>query len=168
MAAASHEGQCLAEAYVNNRTQLLWRCSLGHTWSARPDHVLEGHWCPYCQEWSGETSCRRWLENYFSKPFPKLNPSWLRGSKGYPLQLDGYNEELKLAFEYHGAQHYRYTPWFHKTPEEYAAQLRRDREKAVLCAARGTHLLVIPYNRRPVGPVIEAQLTAFGFGRKVA
>jgi len=27
---------------------LQWRCSAGHTWSATPNQVQKGHWCPFC------------------------------------------------------------------------------------------------------------------------
>ena len=33
-------------------------------------------------------------------------------------KLDGYNQELMLAFEYNGIQHYIYNPYFHASEEE--------------------------------------------------
>ena len=41
-------GECLSDEYVNMFTKLLWRCSEGHTFSSRPEHVLRGQWCPHC------------------------------------------------------------------------------------------------------------------------
>lgn len=163
-AAQALGGACLSTAYRNNRERLTWECSRGHVWQARADHVLAGHWCPYCQDLTGEDSCRTWLESHFGQPFPKAWPSWLRSKAGRKLQLDGYNEGLRLAFEYQGTQHYRFVPWFHKTPQEFEAQKQRDVEKASLCEARGVFLLVVPFNKRPVGGFMKKQLRAGGFG----
>jgi len=156
-------GCCMSTAYNNTRTHLTFICSQGHTWTSRPDHILDGHWCPYCQDLSGEASCREWLEAHFGVPFPKVWPLWLRPSRRRKLQLDGYNEELQLAFEYQGAQHFRYTPWFHRSPSDFTAQLARDVEKRSLCESRGVFLIVIPYDKRPVGAFIAKQLPAVGY-----
>ena len=34
--------------YVNSATPLLWRCEVGHEWSAVPASVQKGSWCPAC------------------------------------------------------------------------------------------------------------------------
>jgi len=39
-------GKCLSTHYVNARTKLLWECSDGHRWEAKPDSVKRGSWCP--------------------------------------------------------------------------------------------------------------------------
>ena len=41
-------GHCLSEEYRNAKTKLLWQCSKGHRWSARPDSIRQGSWCPDC------------------------------------------------------------------------------------------------------------------------
>ena len=41
-------GECLSEKYVNAHTKLLWQCSEDHQWSATPDSVKHGSWCPEC------------------------------------------------------------------------------------------------------------------------
>ena len=64
------------------------------------------------------------------------------------MQLDGYNSELGLAFEYQGKQHYVSGSWFHKTKKAHDDQTRRDREKAILCKKHGVTLIVVPYTER--------------------
>lgn len=164
--AAAKGGACLAETYLNNRVKCRWRCAFGHEWDARVSHVLAGHWCPYCQDQSGERSCREWLETHFLRPFPKVWPDWLRGSNGRKLQLDGYNDELRLAFEYQGAQHFQYVPWFHATRADFENQVRRDAEKIALCRSQGIDLVVISYQHRPVGAAIKKRLPARLLGVK--
>lgn len=42
-------GECLSEKYINCMTKLLWRCSLGHEWLAKPNDVRhKNSWCPKC------------------------------------------------------------------------------------------------------------------------
>ena len=65
---------------------------------------------------------------------------------GKNLELDGYNSDLKLAFEYNGIQHYVYPNRFHKTVKEFEDQVRRDVFKKDACSLSGIYLIVIPYN----------------------
>jgi hypothetical protein len=46
--ADSKGGECLSQAYANERTVLLWRCAAGHRWKAMPAKVKRGSWCPTC------------------------------------------------------------------------------------------------------------------------
>jgi hypothetical protein len=47
--ALSRGGVCLSKEYLGKETKLLWRCSKGHEWLARPHHVKNSKsWCPTC------------------------------------------------------------------------------------------------------------------------
>jgi len=46
--AATKGGVCLSKVYVNVETPLLWQCSKGHQWHARPGNIKTGTWCPKC------------------------------------------------------------------------------------------------------------------------
>jgi len=35
-------GQCVSAKYINSKTHLRWKCSHGHEWTAKADHVLKG------------------------------------------------------------------------------------------------------------------------------
>ncbi|CAE7357560.1 unnamed protein product [Symbiodinium sp. CCMP2592] len=49
--AKSRGGECLARKYVNSYSKVTWKCEHGHTWQARPNHVLNsGVWCPHCRK----------------------------------------------------------------------------------------------------------------------
>jgi len=43
-------GECLSNAYVNNKAKLRWRCAKRHEWVAVPATIIGGRgtWCPYC------------------------------------------------------------------------------------------------------------------------
>lgn len=46
--AAARGGRCLSKHYANNETHLIWECTKGHTWRAKPANVQTGTWCPVC------------------------------------------------------------------------------------------------------------------------
>jgi len=101
----------------------------------------------------GEKKCREFLENYFSLSFPKVRPKFLNG-----LELDCYNENLRLAIEYNGIQHYKYTPFFHKTPRDFLSQIERDRIKKKICAQNNIFLISVPYTVRDIPQYIQEKL----------
>lgn len=58
-----------------------------------------------------ESMCREILEYMLQMPLPKVRPAWLvNPTTKRRLELDMYNEEHHIAFEYDGAQHDVYTP----------------------------------------------------------
>ncbi len=75
--------------------------------------------------------------------FHKYRAGWLGR-----LELDGFNEELSIAFEYQGEQHYRFCSIFHRTEEDLRKQQDRDKLKADLCAQRGIELVCVPYTTK--------------------
>jgi hypothetical protein len=96
----------------------------------------------------GEVECKRVVEKLFSKGFVKVRPDILRnpvtgGIKN--LELDCYNDEMKLAIEYNGEQHYKYIPYFHKNNEAFLNQKYRDFMKQTLCEKHGITLIEVPY-----------------------
>lgn len=92
-----------------------------------------------------ETKCRQIIESIYNKPFPSIRPSWLKNHTNKNLELDMYNEELKLAIEYDGEQHYKYSPFFHKSPNDLIKQQERDKLKENICKGKGIRLIRIPY-----------------------
>ena len=95
----------------------------------------------------GELESRRVLEKIFDKPFNKSRPNFLRNdiTGGNNLELDCFNEELKLAVEYSGIQHYKFTPFFHKNHEAFLNQKYRDDMKKRMCKDEGIYLIEVPY-----------------------
>jgi hypothetical protein len=94
----------------------------------------------------GEKECKRSVEEITLKPFDKCRPDFLKNEvTGKNLELDCYNEELKIAIEYNGIQHYEYTPIFHKTRDIFYNTKYRDKMKETLCRKNGVKLIVVPY-----------------------
>jgi len=100
------------------------------------------------KETRGEKLCKEAAERIYGVTFHRtIRPAWLRNPEtGRPMELDLYNEELKIAIEYNGRQHYEYVPFFHKGGvKDYDAQVRRDNYKLDICDEKGVYVIVVPY-----------------------
>lgn len=138
--AASRGGKCLSDHYTNCRTKLKWQCGEGHEWDTKPVIVAGGSWCPHCRKSIGEHKCRFIFEKLFGVEFNttrKVLPNrW---------ELDGYNDHLKLAFEYNGEQHYEQIVSWHRDNKTLIRRQRVDEEKKKICEDKGIKLVTIPF-----------------------
>jgi hypothetical protein len=95
--------------------------------------------------------------NLLDKTFPQFRirenyrPDWLLSPNNTKLELDFYIEELKIAFEVQGIQHYKYTPYFQKEYSDFEKRKRYDDEKRNLCYGKGVKLI-------EVSSLIDAEL----------
>lgn len=87
----------------------------------------------------GEAYAIKILESITGAKFPTVRPSWLL-YKGSQLELDGYNEELKLALEYSGPLHRKWFPNV-ETYENYLDRVRKDIFKRERCREHGVRLI---------------------------
>ena len=96
---ASKNWKCLSDVYVNSITKMEFECAKGHRWMTCFHYVKNGqNWCLTCAGRS-KNLCRDLLTSYTKLEFPSMRPKFLKG-----LELDGYNKEWKIAFEYQGEQ----------------------------------------------------------------
>lgn len=87
------------------------------------------------------------LEHIFKCKFYKIRPDFLRNEvTGYNLEIDLYNNDLKLGVEVQGNQHYKFTPFFHRNKETFLNQRYRDEMKKIKCMNAGITLIEIPYS----------------------
>jgi hypothetical protein len=97
-------------------------------------------------ERTGEGETRAALSRIFGKPFIKVRPAFLVNPETKRrLELDCYNEELRLGVEYNGIQHDVFPNPFHHTRDLFDAQQRRDRYKIQQCRQAGVRLVVVPH-----------------------
>ncbi len=148
--AQQHDGKCLSQEYINTVTPLTWECSKRHIWKTSPQIVVRGSWCPMCKDVS-EQKCRSILEKLSQQNFPATKKVF---GNGY--ELDMYNTELKLAFEFDGIQHYIFIPYWHKTVDRFEEQQKRDRKKDALCIEYGIALERIHYKIAKDDAVLES------------
>jgi len=97
------------------------------------------------EEHHSEMKCRKiFQEIYFPSTFDKAYPPWLISPiTSRSLQLNGYNEDLKIAFEYRGKQHQTLS-YYNDFDKNLLASLQvRDAFKESECALRGITLIII-------------------------
>lgn len=94
-----------------------------------------------------ERITRNILETIYSKKFPTVRPDWLKNPKtGHCLEIDCFNEELRLAVEVSGSQHYQQEDHFHRGDRgKFLSQVYRDKVKKEMISNKGIDLIVIPY-----------------------
>lgn len=157
---AKYRGGCVLideNSYINNKVRnILIRCKNGHVWKTTGDSVLSGQWCPNCNESDGESLFRIVIEELTSAKFVKIRPKWIIGPKKYPLELDGYNENLKVAFEFQGTQHFYSNSKFYNNNEEiFKYRKLCDKIKKEKCKGLGILLLCPTYNLKRKEQMVE-------------
>ena len=151
--ALSKNGQCLSTEYINNREKMLWKCaSQNHKeWHAKyRDVVNGGQWCSECsnEKFISESRVRLIFESFYSQPFPSVKAKWnVNFLTGRCLELDGYCEMVKVAFEHDGEHHSKMVSYNSKHEPVINAlmyQKCKDYEKKQNCKRQGVLLVNIP------------------------
>lgn len=136
--------------YVNGLTKMLVSCNFNNhePFETYFSHANRGKWCPSCFG-SGsicEEVCRQTLVEAFGKKFNKTRRlEWLKTAEGARMEIDCYDEELKIGVEYNGAQHYTEIKQWHRDDSAFQRQQERDKVKRQLCEEHGLTLIEVPY-----------------------
>jgi hypothetical protein len=147
-------GEFLSKEFKGVTKHHLWKCgTCGYIWKAKPCDIIgkpsrpNGTWCPNCAEGRQEKICRVFFEEIFGVEFPKEDKlPWLRN---YNLHLDGFNNDLKLAFERQGIQHYEFHKFFHdNNPKKFQKRKNIDTFKRCFCKKEGIILIEVGYEFR--------------------
>ena len=147
------------EEYQNAHEKLIIKCMNNHIFSITLSNLKKNRWCPECKYCKMERYTKACLESITGKKFIKIRPNWLKNKNNNCLELDMYNEELKLAIEYNGIQHYKFSKYFHKTYAEFEKRLEDDKIKIILCKEKNINLLIVSYTIKNVEEYIENELT---------
>lgn len=93
------------------------------------------------------------LEKYTRSCLNKLNLRFVREIRFNDcadvglLRFDFYLPDLNILIEVDGQQHFRYTPKFHETSDDFERSKRRDTIKNCFCASK-IHLLRLSYSEK--------------------
>ena len=142
--AKSRNGKFLSKEMNNVLDRYDWECANGHKWSTSFSSVLNGTWCPSCSRHLGERFTRIAFETLFDTKFPTSRPLWLKSEIGTQLTLDGFCEELGIAFEHQGEQHYSDKNYYGNSVVEQEKIKSYDKLKQTLCKQNGVDLVIIP------------------------
>ena len=115
----------------------------------------------------GERKCKEFLEYLFKKKFENTRPDFMINPiTNQPLELDCYNEELRLAIEYNGRQHYEYNRMMHQNSKyQFHNMQYRDHIKKELCEKNGIRLIIVPYSVKEddIPDFLYSELKKLGF-----
>jgi hypothetical protein len=160
-------GTCLSniEDYKTAHIKLKVQCIMKHEFDISLNNLKKCRWCPKCKLSIAERIVQDFLEHLFDKQFIKIRPDWLLTLEDTYLEIDHYNEELKLAIETNGVQHYKFIPFFHRTFSEYTKRILYDAYKKFKCAKIGINFITIPYtiNYNNIPQYIYDQLIKYGY-----
>jgi len=111
----------------------------------------------------GEELCKKAIEDIYGKPFYTVRPAFLKNPEtGRNLEIDIYNDEIRLGVEYNGISHYVFPNPYHKTYNDFINQIRRDQYKLETCDRNGVYLISVPYtvplNYKAIKKYIEERL----------
>ena len=137
---------------IGVRNKIRVQCPFGHTDSKHADHVSRQRTlCLECSTSLSERIVRAHFEALFGVSFPNVRPAWLLNDKtGCPLELDGFSEKLRLAFE-HDGPHHSGIPIRPGQGQEFFDQVNaRDARKDRLCRRHGVTLIRIDRLREVV------------------
>jgi len=125
-----------------------WECVFGHKTQRTFDSIKSAlqsgkNACKKCNvRYRGEEMLRFAMEAMTGELFPKTRPKWLINPDTETLlELDGYSETLKLAFEFDGRQHDEHVVHFQPKVADFKNQQRRDQIKESLCDKHGVTLI---------------------------
>jgi hypothetical protein len=137
--------------YESSRAKVIISCPHHGDFRQEPAGHLRGYGCPKCVGSNGENMMRDLLENtiFPDKKFPTIRPEFLKNPEtGWPLELDCYNDEMKLAFEFQGSQHYRPIKRY-GGQKRFEQQQKQDQLKRELCAEK--KIVLIEIDARELG-----------------
>lgn len=105
-------GKFLSTEFTNTNNHYLWKCHQpSHAvWSASMGNIFnQNTWCPECGNsiYYKENKTRKILECLLDIELKKAKPTWnINPNTNHYLELDGYNKENKIAFEFQGRHHH--------------------------------------------------------------
>uniref|UniRef100_A0A6C0CZ33 Homing endonuclease n=1 Tax=viral metagenome TaxID=1070528 RepID=A0A6C0CZ33_9ZZZZ len=137
--ANERNGECLSLEYINNKTNLIWKCNICKcTWDARLDRIKYGTWCPKCKSSHGERLISKYLD---SKNIHYFREYLLSNNQRFDFYLPKFN----IAIEFDGIQHFQLYGIYTSTEESLKKVQKFDIKKTIYCIDNNIKFLRICY-----------------------
>jgi hypothetical protein len=156
-------GKLLSKDFIGVDQKYLFRCSVGHEFSMSFSKMQGGQWCSICTKGSkSEELVRTVMEQVFQSEFKRIRPNWLKNDRSSSMELDGYSEQLKIAFEYQGRQHYEVLKFL--VDQDLIRIKLNDKLKSDICRKLNVNLFIFTYkdDYRNFASIAKAQAVDFG------
>lgn len=112
--------------------------------------LKKGNWCGSCSRpGQKELISKAIFEHLLGAEFKKITPKEGMLLIKEKLELDGYCEKYKLAFEHQGLQHYEFIPHFHKDLKGFKKRQEADKKKRLACKKAGVILIEVNDKYKP-------------------
>lgn len=138
--AVSRGGSLISKEWKNSKHKYDFIDGNGIQFSLQIGSLRRGVWTPN-RGLVSEPICKQIMEHLFGYKFIKTRKVLTKElcKTKVPLELDGYCEDLKIAFEYQG-----YPSHWDKNHVNYETTSKRDLLKERLCKELGIRLIIIP------------------------
>ena len=115
--------------YINNSTNVKIICSDHGEFMQRPNHHLNGHGCPMCNDSKLEMKVKAYLNENNVEFIQQKTFIWLKNKND--LYLDFYLPKYNIAIECQGIQHFKIGGW--NDQKSLQGIIKRDELKLKLC-----------------------------------
>jgi len=127
--------------YINAKTKGHITCHEHGDFDQIPNSHLGGAGCPKCNASQGELA----LETIFDKYKIIAKSEWKFPDEKYRYEYDFYLPDYNILIEFHGIQHFEFTPYFHETYEIFKQRQEDDIFKKSLAWDKQIPLLEFNY-----------------------
>lgn len=140
-----YDHQFTIQKFTSMSNKVLLKCKCGFCFTILPCSTIRqrGIRCPKCE--STRSRAELYIEKYLQKHEIEYEAEkhweWMDSRTRY----DFYLPSLNLIIEFHGSQHYYFTPYFHQTEEGFKKAQQRDKKKIDLALQHGLNYFIIPY-----------------------
>jgi len=129
--------------YSHSKSKVKIVCPEHGVFEQRASAHIDGAGCAVCKLSTGELIVEKYLKE--KKIKFETQKTFKKCKDRHVLPFDFYLPDFNLCIEYHGAQHYRFVEYFHKTHKRFELSQRRDQIKRDFCKQEKINLLEISY-----------------------
>jgi hypothetical protein len=125
-----------------------WKCEIGHVFERSLSSILAYKtFCSVCVSGYQEMLAKAIVEKLFSLPFVKIRIPKSKSLSGRTLELDLFNQDLQLAIEVNGMQHYQPVDFegrgMKNAEQRLLIQKENDRRRRKACREKGIALVEV-------------------------